>query len=1108
MVNTINSFFRFLRSLSRKLVAAISFSVIGLVVTIFSLFAFVPSFAQVDCDVPGNYCMSNTTINICSGSVFDAGGGGAYPDEEFTMTICPDVPGNVIQLQFDAFQMQTSPNNNNSDFITIFDGNNTSFPSLGSYTGNTLQGIPVTATINNVSGCLTLYFNPNGAANAGSPGFAAQVSCTTPCATPVSASDYADPLPDFPGEEVRVCVGAPVTFQDAGSYAQPGFNLTQYNWNFGNGSIDSLSGSTVTFSFDEPGEYLVSLVVEDDNGCGSLNIEPLQVLVSTIPQFPGVSLNQTSFCFGQEVILNAGELISPTWTALPPQVVSGTTYLQDGAGFSYSSSLVFDFFEEGAVITDCCNGGANDLLSIFVNMEHSYMGDLGVTITCPNGTVVELVEWGTNGGGGTFLGEAVDDGSATPGVGYDYYWDPCATNGTWGVNSAGVNILPTGTYQSAESLCNLVGCPLNGQWTFGVTDNIAIDNGYIFSWGVNFNPSLIPGLTTFTPTIGAGADSSFWSGPFISSSDAGLDEITIVLNEPGTYEYTYQVVNSFGCANDTTILVEVELPPLVDAGEDLIFNCQPLQLNGGFLDLPTPLCGSAAGTYNYCYGDNQNYAVTYCPDDPGDGFSAIEISFIQGTVENFFDEFTVYDGNSTGAPLLAGYTWPLFGNLAGQTFTATNPTGCLTIQVTPDGSVSCQSGAFTEWIYEVGCASPVDYIWAWTPAGGLNPANQPVTMLNDLSQTTTFTLTGYPVGTPECAVSDDVVITVASTLEIDAENLYQVCPGGTVSVAPPAIQGGTAPYTIDWVDGNGGAIQGDSFEVLVTEASVYCVTVSDACDVQEELCILVNLFPEIPATFTIDPPYGCDPLSVNFVSDYTDYNALSQMEWSFGNGAEAITMGSANPIYTDAGLYYPSLSITDINGCVFEHASETPVNVWPTPFAVFTAEPDIAILPNTTFSFENLSVNGTDYEWDFGGLGESFAVDTSFTFPAETNGTYLVKLVAYSNYGCADSTYRQVIVKEDIDVYIPNCFTPDYDGINDAWGISGKGFQEEGFRMLVFDKWGVVVFESADPSRLWTGNSKGGEHFVPDGVYLYRCTIRDSQNDVNYLYEGHVLLIR
>ncbi|MEZ4799555.1 MAG: hypothetical protein R2809_07260 [Flavobacteriales bacterium] len=55
-----------------------------------------------------------------------------------------------------------------------------------------------------------------------------------------------------------------------------------------------------------------------------------------------------------------------------------------------------------------------------------------------------------------------------PGVGYDYWWSPTATNGTWADNSGGT--LPSGTYESFGDLSDLVGCPLNGAWAIEVCD--------------------------------------------------------------------------------------------------------------------------------------------------------------------------------------------------------------------------------------------------------------------------------------------------------------------------------------------------------------------------------------------------------------------------------------------------------------------------------------------------------------------------------------------------------------------------------------------------------------------------------------------------------------
>ena len=116
------------------------------------------------------------------------------------------------------------------------------------------------------------------------------------------------------------------------------------------------------------------------------------------------SFQSTPVCAGSPAFVDGNPVQSVTWTALPPQVVAGETYLADGAGFSYTSELNFDFFEDGATLDDC-----DDLLSVTVNMEHSYMGDLDLTITCPDGTTVPLMSY-PNGGGGCFLGEAVDDG--------------------------------------------------------------------------------------------------------------------------------------------------------------------------------------------------------------------------------------------------------------------------------------------------------------------------------------------------------------------------------------------------------------------------------------------------------------------------------------------------------------------------------------------------------------------------------------------------------------------------------------------------------------------------------------------------------------------------
>jgi subtilisin-like proprotein convertase family protein len=151
--------------------------------------------------------------------------------------------------------------------------------------------------------------------------------------------------------------------------------------------------------------------------------------------------------------------------------------IPDDQSQCFLSQLTVTSFNDGAIINDA----NNDIMNLFMNLEHSYMGDLIITLICPNGQSVKVHE---QGGGVTWLGVPVDDESLPndPGIGWDYWWEPGATNGTWADNTGGT--LPSGVYESVEPFANLNGCPLNGTWEIEVCDLWASDNGFIFNWSL------------------------------------------------------------------------------------------------------------------------------------------------------------------------------------------------------------------------------------------------------------------------------------------------------------------------------------------------------------------------------------------------------------------------------------------------------------------------------------------------------------------------------------------------------------------------------------------------------------------------------------------------
>ncbi|UAB74495.1 T9SS type B sorting domain-containing protein [Mesoflavibacter sp. SCSIO 43206] len=510
--------------------------------------------------------MQTTTVSQCGGVFYDSGGsaGNYANDESFILTICPDTAGQQVQLDFVAFSTQMG-----SDEMTIYDGDSTAANAFGTFSGGGAAANPgfVSATPNNPTGCLTIEFTSDASAN--TTGWEANVSCYEPCQTIVSQLDSSSPAPNGDGY-IRVCTGDPITLNGSANFSVDGTGAT-YEWDLGDGN--TVSGQTATFSYPNPGVYIVNLNVTDTNtdpdpsGCSNTNLINQVIQVSTEPDFTGTAASASTACFGEQVTLtgvaNQVEFIND---CTPP--VSGTTFLPDGSGATYQTCVTVDCYESSLTLTD-----VNQIVAICVNMEHSYMGDLDINIISPNGQTAVLK--GYPGGNGTYLGGANDDGTNTPGTGADYCFSSTGTvtieNGptiTAGSNPPNNSITP-GTYLPEGNLSDLLGSPLNGDWCIEIIDNLSIDNGYIFSWSIEFDPTLQPPEYSFTPVT----TSEAWdSDPSIVSTSG--NDITVQPSTSGQHCYTYRVLNDFGCEYTETVCIDVY--PEVDNGEpDDLFMCNP-----------------------------------------------------------------------------------------------------------------------------------------------------------------------------------------------------------------------------------------------------------------------------------------------------------------------------------------------------------------------------------------------------------------------------------------------------------------------------------------------------------------------------------------------------
>ncbi|MFL2620712.1 MAG: PKD domain-containing protein, partial [Flavobacteriaceae bacterium] len=224
------------------------------------------------------------TVNTCSGTFYDSGGPtGVYgANEDYTITICPENDAQVVELDFQSFTTQPVQNGN-GDGLIIYNGNSTSAAEFGMFSGTSASSSPGFIVADNPSGCLTIQFFSNGAAQAS--GWEATISCFEPCQD-VTATIDSNPGVNVDGS-IEVDLDESIDFIGIGGFSNGNSNNAVYEWNFDDGNV--AFGENVQHSFSNAGLYNVTLLITDYNDCTS-NIAEVQVIVgATTPGNPYVS---------------------------------------------------------------------------------------------------------------------------------------------------------------------------------------------------------------------------------------------------------------------------------------------------------------------------------------------------------------------------------------------------------------------------------------------------------------------------------------------------------------------------------------------------------------------------------------------------------------------------------------------------------------------------------------------------------------------------------------------------------------------------------------------------------------------------------------------------
>jgi len=343
-----------------------------------------------------------------------------------------------------------------------------------------------------------------------------------------------------------------------------------------------------------------------------------------------------------------------------------------------------------------------------------------------------------------------------------------------------------------------------------------------------------------------------------------------------------------------------------------------------------------------------------------------------------------------------------------------------------------------------------------------------------------------------CDVTSTAAISDLNGPVVNAGTDQTICAGQPVTLAGS----GTTGVAYSW---DNGITNNQPFTPAAT--FTYTVTGTDAngCTSSDQVVVTVNQ----GLVVSVVPDYtsGCAPLTVTF--DNTTPNSTNCL-WQFSNGQTFTNCNDQTVTFTNPGCYDLTLTAQSASGCAGTGTFTSIVCVNAQPDASFTPAPAILFVNDPVSVLYNGSTGGTTYNWNFGdGSPGSGIFSPIHSFPSGETGSYTITLIVMNADGCQDIATGTITVEEDLLYFVPNTFTPDGDEFNQFFlPVFTSGFDPYDFNMIIFNRWGEIVFESKDAKQGWDGTYHG--QLVPEGAYTWKIEFKTRRNDARESIEGHV----
>lgn len=839
------------------------------------------------------------------------------------------------------------------------------------------------------------------------------------------------------------CNGAMLSFS-TGPVLEP----TTWKWDFGDSTTSVLQNPTHAYS--DTGTFTVMLITGSYNGCDSVKDTVYSVL--HINGAPHANFSFPVNCFGDSLILtdlttnpSGGTVSSWKWT-----FGDGDSSMVQNTGHTYA---VCDTFNIKLVTTT--GNGCKDSTTKSIVIHCLPTANFSAEAVCMSSVThfidsshSEITSWQWNFG----------DGSPPSN-------DSMPEHTYVGSGNYNARLIVTSAYGCIDSVTKPVLVYYNPVAEFNYT-NVCLGDSVHFA-----NSSTVHNSTSIDSYLwifGDGSPTTTTENPSHLYSTAGAYPVTLLVRTMDS------------CTSFTTHTVNVFDPP------QTIFSVNNSCLSDSVMFVNTsidPSIGNIAKwQWNFGDGapvDSTNWAPNHLYSAAGDyQVSLITYSTNLGCSDTLKDSVTIF-------------------SMPQANFSVSEV--CLNVGTDFSDSSEISDGIITSWLWNLGdgqtssLQNPVHTYDNW----GVFDIGLVVTSNNGCSDSLTGSATVHPLPDAELVAQnvcfgDSVIFINQSSIPSNATNDIintTICELGDNTTLSPF---------------NSVAYAYDSPGSYIVELLV----VSDfGCTDSTSKTVVINPNPVV--LFTASDTAECEPLCVSFQNtSYVPGGVAASWLWSFGDESPGTASQDASHCYFNDTIlspvvFSPVLTVTSDSGCISSLTKNNYLTVFPNPNAAFTATPQNTTITYPVITVTNLTTGADVWTWNFGD-NQTDTIEFPDIHEYADTGTYTITLIASSLYGCTDTAFQTVVLEPDFLLYIPNAFTPNGDGVNDSF--IAKGVYVTTFEMLIFDRWGDIIYKTDNMNMPWDGKVNNGSEAAQMDVYIYQINVVDFKM-TKHTYRGTVTLV-